>query len=145
MNATVVNASSHSCADVLTKHRFGSLFTSPQWIEAVGRTYGLNLLASVSARNNNGAAILFSHICDFRGERVVSLPFSDYCDPLVDDMETWRELITPLMLFNSPIRLRILRNDLPGNDERFTSCKAAKWHGIDLGRDEDGLWVGLSP
>jgi hypothetical protein len=145
MTATIVNASSDSCSNILTNHHFGSLFTSPQWIEAVSRTYGLNLQASVSVRKNHQAAILFSHICDFRGERVVSLPFSDYCDPLVDDPDTWKELIEPLIAFNSPIRLRVLRNDLPGNYECFTLCKVAKWHGIDLGRNEDELWAGLSP
>ena len=145
MNTSIVNASSDLCRNVLINHHLSSLFTSPQWIDAVGRTYGFELQASVSICDNHEAAILFSHICDFRGERVVSLPFSDYCDPLVEDPDTWRELITPLMAFNSPIRLRTLRSDLPGKDERFSHCKTAKWHGIDLGRDENELWAGLSP
>jgi hypothetical protein len=42
-------------------------------------------------------AILFSHLSDLRGERIVCGPFSDYCDPLTSDVDTWRELVAPLI------------------------------------------------
>jgi Acetyltransferase (GNAT) domain len=74
----------------------------------------------------------------------VCLPFSDYCDPLVDDASSWKELVEPLLLINAPVRFRCLRNALVAHDTRFTLCRTAKWHGIDLTRSEDKLWAGLS-
>jgi hypothetical protein len=73
----------------------------------------------------------------------VSLPFSDYCDPLVDDADTWNELVEPLFLFNAPIRLPCLRNNVPLVDERFVLYKGAKWHELILDRQEEELWAAL--
>jgi CelD/BcsL family acetyltransferase involved in cellulose biosynthesis len=89
------------------------------------------------------SAILFSVVRDFRGERIVCLPFSDYCDPLVNDEKAWKDLIRPLKTYNLPIRLRCLRSDIPLRDEQFVVCKAAKWHGIDLARSEREIWESL--
>lgn len=129
----------------LASHRFSSLFSSPAWIDVMTRTYGFNVGASV--RSGHGAVdatILFSYIRDIRGSRIVCLPFSDYCDPLVEDRRTWQELMDPLVALNAPIRLRCLRNFLPDDDLRFTLYKRAKWHAIDLDRTQDELWDGLS-
>jgi len=35
------------------------------------------------------AGIPFCRIADIMGERILALPFSDYCDPLVNDQECW--------------------------------------------------------
>jgi CelD/BcsL family acetyltransferase involved in cellulose biosynthesis len=139
MSATVVGATGRNFAP----HRFSSLFSSPAWIEVLARTYGFEILASTADDGNVGSAILFSIIRDLRGDRIVCLPFSDYCDPLVEDPKVWRELVEPLQIFNLPIKLRCLRNDIPAKDRGFTCDKSAKWHGIDLTRTEDELWVGL--
>jgi len=77
------------------------------------------------------------------GERVVALPFSDYCDPLVDDLSTWRLLIDGLLPEHRPISLRCLHNILPLADERFTLAKQAKWHGLDVRPELDTLWTGM--
>jgi hypothetical protein len=89
-------------------------------------------------------AILFSPIQDVRGNRVVCLPFSDYCDPLVENEDAWYELIEPLFQYRTPVRLRCLRNSVPLLDERFAIYKRAKWHAVDLTRPEGELWAGLA-
>ena len=143
MSATVVSA--REWCQGRASHRFGSLFSSPPWIEAISRTYGFEIMAAMPARSSNAdAAILFSHIRDLRGSRIVCLPFSDYCDPLVEDADLWIELVEPILLMNAPTRLRCLRNSLPSRDPRFILYKRAKWHGIDLARAEDDLWAGLA-
>jgi hypothetical protein len=145
MSATVVSAREYGWHQGLATHRFGSLFSSPPWIEAISRTYGFEIMAAVPARSSHAdAAILFSHIQDLRGSRIVCLPFSDYCDPLVEDADRWIELVEPLLLIEAPIRMRCLRNSLPSRDRRFVLCKRAKWHGIDLTRAENDLWAGLA-
>jgi CelD/BcsL family acetyltransferase involved in cellulose biosynthesis len=70
----------------------------------------------------------------------VALPFSDYCDPLVDDAECWRFLIDRLLPEHCPINVRCLHNSLPLADERFTLTKQAKWHRLDLRPEVDVLW-----
>jgi CelD/BcsL family acetyltransferase involved in cellulose biosynthesis len=121
-------------------HRFASLFSSPPWIEALACTYGFEIRA---VSDGAGAFLLFAHVHDLRGERILSLPFSDYCDPLVEDLATWEALVAPLLARGAPVRLRCLRNPIPLQDPRFAPVKRAMWHGVDLARDEAELWAGL--
>jgi CelD/BcsL family acetyltransferase involved in cellulose biosynthesis len=144
MSATVVNIRSAQWGEFVNKQKYASLFSSPGWIEALNRTYGFEIMVSIVSHDDSASGVLFSTITDLRGERMVSLPFSDYCDPLVSDPRVWHELIEPLLTSGNPIRLRCLHNDLPINDSRFFVRKTAKWHAIELSRTEDELWNGLS-
>src|SRR5262245_33525717 len=144
MSATIINARSNDLGGYLQKHRFASLFSSPEWIEVIARTYDIEIMASIAFNRGIHAAVLFSHIRDVRGDRVVCLPFSDYCDPLIDDASTWNELVEPLLPLGAEVRLRCLRNCLLDQDSRFALYKRGKWHGIDLNRAEDEMWAGLS-
>jgi len=96
-------------------------------------------------RNDDKAegAILFSQLSDLRGERIVCGPFSDYCDPLTSDVDTWRELVAPLISLGVPITLRCLCNQLPAKDERFVKVSEAAWHAVNLARPEDEIWGGF--
>jgi CelD/BcsL family acetyltransferase involved in cellulose biosynthesis len=140
MSAIVIDADLATIAD----HRFASLFTSPPWVEAVGRGFDLCIEAA-TRRNGAGsdAAIPFCRVSDLRGDRVVCLPFSDYCDPLVEDDGCWQQLIAPILALGVPVTLRCLRNRVPLEDQRFARVGAALWHAIDLTRTEDDLWAGL--
>ena len=122
-----------------------SLFSSPEWIEILCRTYGIDIQASLLQNQSVCAALLFSYIRDVRGDRIVCLPFSDYCDPLVDDVRLWNDVVEPLVPLEVPVRLRCLQNRLPAQDPRFVLSRTAKWHGTDLMRAEDELWAGISP
>src|SRR5215475_13770226 len=131
----------------IAHHPLNSLFSSRRWTEAVARTYGFKVSASMP--NDMGrdgkadGAILFSRLFDLRGERIVCGPFSDYCDPLASDVETWHELVAPLISLGVPITLRCLCNQLPARDQRFVKVSEAAWHGIDLDRPESEIWDGL--
>jgi hypothetical protein len=145
MSATVVDPRLHDWSGRLSGHRLTSLFSSPEWIEILSRTYGINIQASLLQNQSVCAALLFSYIHDLRGDRIVCLPFSDYCDPLVDHANVWNDLVEPLIPLEVPIRLRCLRNRLPAQDPRFMLSRTAKWHGTDLTRAEDELWASISP
>jgi CelD/BcsL family acetyltransferase involved in cellulose biosynthesis len=141
---TIVDARRPQLGRDLGAHQLGSLFSSPPWIEALARTYGFEIQAVTAGGGGRAeSALLFAHVADLRGERVLSLPFSDYCDPLVDDLATWEALVEPLLAYEAPIRLRCLRNPIPLGDSRFAPVKRALWHGVDLDRDEAELWAGL--
>ena len=121
-----------------------SLFASQPWIEALTATYGFDIKASTSlAANGNRSAILYSEISDIRGQRIISLPFSDYCDPLVDTQTDWQRLIAPILKLQKPVRFKTVFNDIPLGDERFSKHVCALWHGVDLTRSEDDLMAHL--
>lgn len=121
-----------------------SLFTSRPWLEVLRATYGFAIEAAVAAtapeRND---ALLFCHLEDLRGPRVISLPFSDYCDPLLTQPTGWRALVEPLLCRGAPVRMRCLRSDAPATDGRFRLSGRALWHGTDLTADEATLWSRL--
>jgi CelD/BcsL family acetyltransferase involved in cellulose biosynthesis len=73
--------------ELLLRHRRASVFHTRGWLSALQRTYRYNpVVYTTSApgeRLENGVVF-----CDVRsfitGRRLVSLPFSDHCDPLVN-------------------------------------------------------------
>jgi lipid II:glycine glycyltransferase (peptidoglycan interpeptide bridge formation enzyme) len=77
------------------------------------------------------------------GQRIVALPFSDYCDPIAGDVDSWKLLIDRLLDEHFPVTVRCLHNTLPLADERFSLVKQAKWHRLDLRPDLDQLWQNM--
>jgi CelD/BcsL family acetyltransferase involved in cellulose biosynthesis len=69
------------------RHPHGSVFHTTYWLEALRRTYGYEPVVYTTTLPGkellNG--IVFCHICSWvSGSRLVSLPFSDHCEPLAD-------------------------------------------------------------
>jgi CelD/BcsL family acetyltransferase involved in cellulose biosynthesis len=122
-----------------------SVFHSPSWIQVLTDTYGWQADACVIVNDLGDpcAGIPFCRIADVMGERIVALPFSDYCDPLVNDARCWHYLIDRLLPEHCPITVRCLHNDVPLSDERFAVMKRTKWHGLDLRPELDALWRGM--
>jgi CelD/BcsL family acetyltransferase involved in cellulose biosynthesis len=119
-----------------------SVFHSPGWMRVLSDTYGWepNAFVLLGDSGQPKAGFPFCRISDMLGERIVAMPFSDYCDPLVEDADSWRLLIDRLLPERLPINVRCLHNDLPLADERFDLTKQAKWHRLDLRPDLDALW-----
>ncbi len=140
----IIDAGNEPQWSQVSRRRFSSLFLSAPWLGALAKTYGFTVNASV--RFNAGqieAAIPYCQISDLRGDRIVSLPFSDYCDPLVEDRGSWLQLVGPLLASKVPVTFRCLQNSIPLEDGRFQSKSPALWHGVDLTRTEEELWRGL--
>ena len=118
-----------------------SVFNSPAWQRVLSATYGWDARALVllDTAGIPRAGIPFCRIADLVGERIVTLPFSDYCDPIVADLDCWRQLVERLMSEECPVVARCLHNEIPLTDERFTLVKRAKWHGLDLGQNLDDI------
>jgi len=119
-----------------------SLFHSPGWIKSLTTTYDFDVRAFVIATEAGEpvAGMPLSYISDPRGNRLVSLSFSDYCDPIVSNEEQWSQLSEQLVKVGWPIKLRCLHSEYPLLDNRFQEIKRAKWHGINLEPDIDTLW-----
>lgn len=123
----------------------GSLFTSPPWIRAIVRTYGFDVRASVlRAGETTAAGVPFAQIEDVMGARVVSLPFSDYCDPMLNGDGSWERLAEPLFEPGWPVAMRCLREPGIGADPRLAETGRAFWHAIDVRDDAEAMWSDLS-
>ncbi|HYR88204.1 MAG TPA: GNAT family N-acetyltransferase [Terriglobia bacterium] len=78
-------------------HPAASIFHTPGWLEALRRTYGYEPVAyAMSAPGGKLiSGIPFARINSFlTGRRLVSLPFSDHCQPLVDGAEELQGLLS---------------------------------------------------
>lgn len=86
---------------LLQRHRNASVFHSVGWLESLHRTYGYEpVVLSTSpptADLDNG--LLFCRIRSWlTGNRIVSLPFSDHCEPLTVSKEEFDILISSLQV-----------------------------------------------
>lgn len=129
----------------LVEQHHSSVFHSPEWMQVLAETYGMEIraLVALDGAGEPRAGIPFGRIQDIMGKRIVSLPFSDYCDPLVNSRDEWDGLIERLLAEDCPVAVRCLHNSFPLADERFAPANKAKWHGLDLEPDLEALWRGL--
>jgi type III secretion system FlhB-like substrate exporter len=117
-----------------------SLFNSKAWVRTIEQTYGFEVKTqSTISENGNNAQIQYCDISDIRGRRIVSLPFSDYCDPTVENFKDWDTLVTPLLNSGVPMQFKTVFNSIPSQDKRFNSHICALWHGVDLTQPESIL------
>jgi hypothetical protein len=153
--------------EFVCRHPRASVFHSTGWLEALSRTYGYEPIAYTTSpadrRLENG--MVFCRVESWlTGRRLVSLPFSDHCEPLVDtpeDLEIiavaleqearcghWRyvelrplqrfEIVTPLHHATIPYTLHKL--DLsPDIDTLFRNCHKNSTQRKILRADREGL------
>jgi CelD/BcsL family acetyltransferase involved in cellulose biosynthesis len=76
--------------DLVQRHPRASAFHTPEWLDALRRTYGFApvVYAGDPAHGDLRSAVAFCGVASWlTGRRLVSLPFSDHCEPLVEDVE----------------------------------------------------------
>jgi hypothetical protein len=76
--------------DLVERHPRASAFHRRGWLEALTRTYGyepLVLTTTPPGRPLQDGMVLCRVSSWLTGNRLVSLPFADHCEPLVDDPE----------------------------------------------------------
>lgn len=77
---------------LLERHASASVFHSRPWLDALRKTYGYESLAYTTSAPGEPLrnALLFCRTESWlTGRRLVSLPFSDHCEPLLDHPEDW--------------------------------------------------------
>jgi hypothetical protein len=90
--------------EFLARHPSGSVFHCPGWLQALRRTYGYEPIVFTTAAPGQALknGIVFCRIQSWlTGHRLVSLPFSDHCEPLLD---TQVDLSTILWLLETESR-----------------------------------------
>ena len=77
-------------AELLNRHPRSSVFHTPSWLNALRLTYGYEPTVFCTAPPGGhltGGLVACRVKSWLTGNRIVSLPFSDHCEPLVDDKE----------------------------------------------------------
>jgi hypothetical protein len=83
--------------EFVRQHPAGSVFHTASWLEALQRTYGYEpaAMAMSDVQGNLTSALVFCRINSWiTGKRIVSLPFSDHCDPLINEAAELAPLLT---------------------------------------------------
>ena len=70
--------------EFLARHPYASVFHSPGWLQALRQTYGYEPVAFTTSKGGDLAnGVVFCQIRSWlTGNRLVSVPFSDHCQPL---------------------------------------------------------------
>src|SRR5262245_54574468 len=80
----------------VASHPFSSIFHTKEWLEALQRTYRYIPIAFTTSAEDKPLAngIVFCKVNSWlTGSKLVSLPFSDHCEPLVmDQVGLWESL-----------------------------------------------------
>jgi hypothetical protein len=74
--------------ELVARHASASVFHQRSWLEALVRTYGFKALAlttSPPTRRLDDGVVLCRIASCMTGTRLVSLPFADHCEPLLND------------------------------------------------------------
>jgi hypothetical protein len=80
----------------LQTHPYASIFHTPGWLEALRRTYKYEPMAITTCppgRELTDGLVLCRVESWITGRRLVSLPFADHCEPLVDRPESLEHLL----------------------------------------------------
>jgi len=83
-------------SEFVARHPRASVFHSRPWLETLYRTYGYKPIAYTTSTPTEDLqdALLFCRVESWlTSRRLVSLPFSDHCDPLVNDADIGRKLL----------------------------------------------------
>jgi hypothetical protein len=135
-------------SELVERHPSSSVFHTTAWLRALQRTYGYEPVVFTSSASKAALedGIVFCQVRSWlTGRRLVSLPFSDHCEPLVQGIEAVAAISA---------HLDRLRNDggwdyveLRPQTGRFCSIASATlserfwFHLLDLRPGEDSLYA----
>jgi hypothetical protein len=131
----------------LAGHPNASIFHTREWLNALQLTYGYEPMAFTTSEGNElSDAVVFCKIQSWvTGRRLVSIPFSDHCQPLA----TGKELKAILEYVGNKrseersryIALRPLADsDIIGTQTHFTSSEVFSFQKIDLRPEANTLY-----
>jgi CelD/BcsL family acetyltransferase involved in cellulose biosynthesis len=84
--------------ELVKRHPASSVFHSTQWLSALRLAYGYESVVYTASPPSTelSSGVVFCKVKSWlTGRRLVSLPFSDHCDPLVENRAEFDELLLP--------------------------------------------------
>lgn len=124
--------------NLTAKHPNASVFHQSGWLRALAETYGYEPLVLTTGGPNEqlkDGIVLCRLNSWLSGNRLVSLPFSDHCDPLLDGSETAQDFMNFLRGYTERLRYVEVRPLFPiyspsiGLEPAGSFC----FHELDLG------------
>lgn len=134
-------------------HPEASIFHTRGWLQALHRTYGYAPVVFTTAPRDqplkNG--VVCCRVSSWlTGKRLVSLPFSDHCEPLVQTPDELREILSGIQqcaddsgLKYVELRPRVPIARIDAAAPNFGAGESFALHRIDLAADEDTLFKNL--
>ena len=123
------------------------MFHTTAWLEALRRTYGYEPICYTTSPSNEALrnGLVFCRVESWiTGRRLVSLPFSDHCDPLIDSPLDFTTLLAVLEQDSERekqnyIEIRPL-SVLEGIEPFFRNTESYCFHELDLGPNLETLF-----
>ena len=135
--------------DLVERSQCSSVFHSRSWLAALCQTYGYEPVAFTDSRPGEALrnALVFCRIKSWiTGRRLVSLPFSDHCDPLVENAAALSEMLASLKNRTGREAEYIeVRPRTKLSTQGFDQVAAFEWHAIDLCRDLSEIFAHFHP
>lgn len=138
--------------DFVEWHPCASVFHTPEWLEALARTYAYEPLAyttSATGKEIKGGQVFCGIDSWVTGKRLVSVPFSDHCALLWEGRNEFQEMANLIQekvdrrQYNY-VEIRPVMMTPPGAG-RFAASKSFYWHRVSLGGDLDAIFKRLHP
>jgi hypothetical protein len=125
--------------ELITRHPSASVFHTRGWLAALKASYGYEPIAFTTADPAQplSNALVFCTVCSWlTGNRLVSLPFSDHCEPLVENEAQFIRLCTAADSYRGERGWKYveMRSGNPTFDfnSRFSRATAYHSHRLDL-------------
>jgi CelD/BcsL family acetyltransferase involved in cellulose biosynthesis len=133
--------------DLVQRDPRATAFHTPEWMDALRRTYGFAPVVYATSGGEPRGAIPFCLISSWlTGRRLVSLPFSDHCEPLVED-QTQLAAILDDVAFDARLNawrcVQLRPRTLGGTAAGFERDESNYFYAIDLRPDVDALLKGI--
>jgi hypothetical protein len=136
--------------DLVARHPRASVFHHRGWLETLDRTYGYTPLVLTSASENQPLkdGIVLCRVSSWiTGTRLVSLPFSDHCEPLLDVASDLREFTNCLRTQCDGSRWKYVELrplfDVQGEGYSLPNSGSYWFHELDLTPSLERLFKGL--
>lgn len=133
----------------VARHPLASVFHSRGWLEALWRTYGFQPRAVTTSPPDAPLddALPFCIVGGLRGDRLVSLPFSDHCAPLVPDGSRLEVLAAHLVGEVAAGRARSVEARPPDGPDVPGMTRGAEYvlHTLDLSAPPGEIFQGFHP
>jgi Acetyltransferase (GNAT) domain len=117
---------------LLKRHAHASIFHTPAWLQALQRTYAYEPVVYTTSgpgqELTNGIPFCLIH-SRITGQRLVSLPFTDHSQPLIDKPEDLRELLGALVHERRKVRWKYIElRPLEANKEVIEQQTGLRMH-----------------
>jgi CelD/BcsL family acetyltransferase involved in cellulose biosynthesis len=133
-------------------HPQASIFHLQGWLRALAESYGYDPIVVTSSAPGEPLrdGIVLCRVASWlTGTRLVSLPFSDHCDPLLDPATAMPEFTGWLRFYCDRMRMKYVelrpRSPLSSREAGFSRRAAFGFHTLDLTPPLTKLFAGLHP